>query len=210
MTEPGDRTLGIDRLTRRRYAAERRFRACGVAAIATAVLALGALLLSIVSQAATAFVQHELEIDVFFDPQRLDPAGTRDPEVLGRANYDALVLAALQQRFPEARSRRERRALKGLVSPGAAFDLRERVLVTPDLIGTSLRVSLPLSDDASAGPASPGGAKISSASCASNTNPRPQNSQDTVSEPASLMPAFTSSGPIIRSTRSIRSREHGQ
>jgi phosphate transport system permease protein len=44
--------------------------------------------------------------------------------------------------------RRERRQLHALVSTGAAFDLRDRVLADPSLVGSRQAVALPLSDDA--------------------------------------------------------------
>src|SRR3990172_2784494 len=98
MSEPGPQarldahtSAAAERRLQRRYAAERRFRFYGAAAIAIALGALGLLLGSIVFQGASAFVQHEVTLDVHFDPAILDPEGTRDRAVLSAANYPALV-----------------------------------------------------------------------------------------------------------------------
>jgi len=132
---------------RRRYAAERRFRLYGLAAIALAVLMLGLLLGSIVAKGYSAFVQTEIGLDIHFDPAVIDPAGTRDPAALAAADYARLVRTALQARFPEAESRQDRRALNDLVSSGAPFVLRDRVVADPVLIGTTATVWLSADDN---------------------------------------------------------------
>ncbi len=60
---------------RKRYAAERRFKLYGVAAIGIALGMLAVLLASIVSQGYTAFAQHDLALEIYFDPAEIDPAG---------------------------------------------------------------------------------------------------------------------------------------
>ncbi len=133
---------------RRRYAAERRFRAYGLGAIGIAMLALVVLLASVTRSGLPAFTQHELTLEIHYDAELLDPDGTRDPEVLGRADYAKPVRAALASLFPAVEGRRERRQLAGLVSKGAVFELRERVLAAPELVGTREPVRVPLSDEA--------------------------------------------------------------
>ncbi len=132
---------------RRRYAAERRFRLYGIVAIALAIGMLAVLLVSIVSRGYTAFVQTGVTLDITFDRAVIDPAGSRDPAVIGQANYDALVRDALQALFPEASSRQDRRLMMDMVSGEAYFTLRDMVLEDPDLIGTTRPVELIASDD---------------------------------------------------------------
>ena len=153
MALPVDRTrvhtsAAADRRLRRRYAAERRFKAYGLAAISLALLALTLLLASITSEGYTAFYQHAVTLEIHFAEDVLDPDGARDPEVLGAANYPALVKQALGELFPDVSGRKDLRDLAALVSSGAGFDLRRRVLENPDLVGTRQRVKLPLSADA--------------------------------------------------------------
>ncbi|HSK41695.1 MAG TPA: DUF3333 domain-containing protein, partial [Arenibaculum sp.] len=136
------------RRLRRRYAAERRFRLYGIVAIAVAIGMLAVLLTSIVTKGYTAFWQHELALEIHFDPEEIDPGGGRDMQAIAGANYQALARDALRARFPEVESRSERRALNDLLSVGAGYELRTMVMENPGLIGTRRIVELPLSDDA--------------------------------------------------------------
>jgi len=113
-----------------------------------AALILAALLGSIASKGISAFFQTEIALDVFFDPQVIDPEGTRAPDALQAANYQALVKRALEARFPDVSGRRDKQALAGLISRGAGFDLRSMVLADPTLIGTTGRYWVKSSDDA--------------------------------------------------------------
>jgi phosphate transport system permease protein len=131
----------------RRRRAERRFRFYGLMSILVAVGILGLLLASIVAKGSGAFVRSEIALEIAFDATVIDPAGSRDPAVLARADYAGLIKAALQSRFPEATSRQDRRALNALVSGAAAFRLRDRVLANPGLIGTAERIWLPAASD---------------------------------------------------------------
>jgi phosphate transport system permease protein len=131
---------------RKRHAAERRFRLIGLLAVLTALGLLALLLTTIVAQGWSAFAQTTVRLDVAFDPQTIDPDGRRDPEALSRANYAALVQAALAKAFPDVEGRSDLRALRGMISSGAPFQLRGMVLENPDIIGTTRPVWL-LADD---------------------------------------------------------------
>jgi phosphate transport system permease protein len=132
---------------RRRYAAESRFRRYGLVAIFAAVAVLSLLLFSVVSQGYTAFTQTEIALEIHCDPEVIDPAGSRDPESLTRADYQLLAKRALYELFPEVTKRREKRRLAGLVSSGAGFTLRAMVLDEPALIGRRQKVWVKSSDD---------------------------------------------------------------
>ena len=143
---PSARRQG-DRRLRKRHAAERRFRLYGLAAIVIAVATLMLLIGSIVSKGYKAFVQTEIALEITFDPEVIDPAGNRDPAALADANYQTLIRNALAEVFPEATGRRDRRALSGLISSGAAYELRRQVLADPGLIGTTRRLWFSASDE---------------------------------------------------------------
>ena len=134
---------GLDR----RYRAERRFRRFGLAAIFLGLLFLVLLLVSIVDKGYSAFQQTWIDLDVTFDEQLLDPTGQRDPAVLSAANYGGLVKDSLRDMFPDVTGRSQKRQLYGLVSGGAAFQLRNMVLKDPGLIGTTQRIRVPANDD---------------------------------------------------------------
>ncbi len=131
----------------RRYAAERRFRLYGLAAVMTGAAILLVLIGTIVANGYTAFFQTEIALEIDFDPETIDPDATRDPEVLRAANYQVLIRRAMQARFPQVTDRREKRTLSRMVSSGASLKLQDMIMVDPDLIGTSRRVWVKSSDD---------------------------------------------------------------
>ena len=91
---------------RKRYAAERRFKLYGVAAIGIALGMLAVLLASIVSQGYTAFAQHDLALEIYFDPAEIDPQGTRDPgRPVGRQLRGDSPGSRSRRVFPEVESR---------------------------------------------------------------------------------------------------------
>jgi len=129
-----------------RHAAERRFRAYGMASIIIAVIFLAVLLSSILGRGLGAFVQHEMQLSVTFDAAVLDPDATHDPKVLASADYMALVRSSMTTLFPEAADNRgARRELSALVSSGAEMVLRKMVLSDPSVIGTTKTLWVPTS-----------------------------------------------------------------
>jgi phosphate transport system permease protein len=132
---------------KKRNRAEQRFRLYGLSAIVLGLTFLAILFSSIVYNGYSAFVETYVQLDVYFDPGRLDPQGTRDPQELGRADYGGLVKATLREMFPDVKGRSDKRALYGLVSNGADFFLRDMVLADPDLIGTHQKLWVPASSE---------------------------------------------------------------
>jgi phosphate transport system permease protein len=148
MTEPKKfRDDAVRKRLRRRHRAERRFRTYGATAVGVALLALTALLGSIVGGALPAFWQHEVRLPIHFDAALLDPDG-RGAAALPDANYGALLKRTLRDRFPEYSSRSERRQLSGLLSVQAPFDLRDRLVAEPAKLGSREEMQLLLSADA--------------------------------------------------------------
>ncbi|HEY5558126.1 MAG TPA: phosphate ABC transporter permease PstA [Steroidobacteraceae bacterium] len=137
----------VERGLRRRYRAERRFRAYGLAAAVSGLLFVGFLFLSIISTGYTAFVQTTIRIDIRFDPELIDPQGSRDEDTLYSADYSGVLKQSIRERFPGVEGRRELRQLYGLISEGASFDLRDLVLGDPGLIGETREFWLLASDD---------------------------------------------------------------
>jgi phosphate transport system permease protein len=67
--------------------------------------------------------------------------------VLSTANYQALVRQSLLDLFPSVDTRQERRELYGLISPGATYHVRNRVMEDPSIIGQRIHIRIPVSDD---------------------------------------------------------------
>ncbi|HEV8443324.1 MAG TPA: DUF3333 domain-containing protein, partial [Steroidobacteraceae bacterium] len=125
----------VARSIRRRYWAERRFRAYGLGAVIAGMAFLVYLFFVIFSNGLGAFRQSELRLEVFYDPAIVDPAGTRKPDDLQSADYAAVVRAALKERFKEVEGRAAIRELTKLASGSAAFDLQRAVMRNPALVG---------------------------------------------------------------------------
>ena len=155
MTEatPGARwaSAAMKERLRRRHRAERRFRRAGAAAIGLAVAGLAVLLGSIAANGFGAFRTSEVRLDVHFDPEVFDEALAAEAEarerLLARADYGALVRDALRGIFPEVESRREVRALQGLVSSGAREVLRHAVSADPGVVGSHREIWVPADDE---------------------------------------------------------------
>jgi phosphate transport system permease protein len=137
----------VEQGLRRRYRAECRFRAYGLAAAVTGLLFVAFLFLSIISTGYTAFVQTYIRIDIRFDPELIDPEGNKDTETLRMGDYSGVFKEALREKFPQVEGRRELRQLYRLISDGSAFDLRDMVLGDPRLLGQTRELWLMASDD---------------------------------------------------------------
>ncbi len=124
----------MDRVTvglAKRYRKERRFRFFGLAAIIASLLFLALLLGSIAAKGWTAFLQTQIQLNVYFDPALLDVKN------LASANYAALVKKSVYALFPQVENRRDKRLLAQLISSGAAYELQNMVVSNPELIGTT-------------------------------------------------------------------------
>lgn len=137
----GRRDIGI----KRRYAAERRFRAYGVAAISFGLIFLLLLLGSVVSKGYTAFLQTTITVPVEFSEKIIDPNNQRatNPDVLLPANYPLLVRNALAKQLGlETSNRPAMKALMEMVSDSARIQLRTAVMADPSLIGKTVPISV--------------------------------------------------------------------
>ncbi|SIT14743.1 phosphate ABC transporter membrane protein 2, PhoT family [Roseivivax lentus] len=133
-----------DARTKKRNAAEKRFRAYGMAAIAAGMFFLVVLLGSIVTNGVTAFQQTFLQVPVYLDPEKLDKTGNRDPEEMKKVStfgykplvedavFAAVQAAGIETAFEDAGD------MDALFSASAAAQLRDRVLANPDLVGETV------------------------------------------------------------------------
>ena len=101
---PERRDIGI----KRRYAAERRFRAYGVAAISFGLIFLQSCWTTVIRNGYTAFQQTAITLPVEFTEKTIDPDNKRatDPSVLIAANYGALLRDAIVKELNINRSSR--------------------------------------------------------------------------------------------------------
>ena len=129
---------------KRRYAREGRFRLYGLLAIGVAVGFLLLLLGRIIEQGHTAFYTHSVTVPVYMDPARVDrayPQGT---------NFELLVAEQQLARMGIAddAAGTKATALRSLFSSELKFAAAARILSNPELIGQTVPITAPVSDDA--------------------------------------------------------------
>jgi len=127
---------------RKRKRSQLVLKSLGIGAISIAFSMLFLLVGSLISTGYQAFTQTHLTIEVALDPDLIDP------ENPGRGNYRQILTDTMQAKFPDVPDdRAELRKLTGILSNGAQFRIRDRVVANPDLIGQTITVTVPVSDD---------------------------------------------------------------
>ncbi|WP_074381101.1 phosphate ABC transporter permease PstA [Bartonella doshiae] len=135
---------------KRRYWAERRFRAYGLIAIFIGLFFLCALLWFVIGQGYTAFFQSEMALSVYLDEKVIDPNNQRqtNPQVLITANYPFLVRNALAAKLDlDQNDRALLRDVNRMFSDSVRVQLREMVTKNPSLIGTTQKIKVLASAD---------------------------------------------------------------
>ena len=137
--------IDYDRLARRLRARRRRGSAlkwAGLAAIVGALALLGVLLFTIVSSGWSGFFRTGIEAEVYFDPELIAPEGTTDRETIRDGDFATVIRRALESALGSDAPDDQARSLRALASSSARYDLRDRVVATPSLIGTRETVRL--------------------------------------------------------------------
>lgn len=128
--------------TAKRYAAERRFKALGFAAILITGAFLAFLMFDIIGKAIPAFTINTTTLVVTVDPTKVDSANPR------AGDYLAMVKQAWQAQFPDVTTRGDKKKLNGLISARAADALQDLVLADPAVIGKEVTMPLAFSSEA--------------------------------------------------------------
>ncbi|MDE4302592.1 phosphate ABC transporter permease PstA [Phaeobacter gallaeciensis] len=129
--------------TRKRNAAETRFKAYGIAAILVGLMMLAVLVTTIVGRGAGAFQQTFVTLNVELLESKLDKKGNRDIEDIKKVTtfgYAPLVKGAMQSMI-DARGIEtglKSKDMAGLLSKNAVAQLRAFVIENPDQIGQTV------------------------------------------------------------------------
>ncbi len=140
----------VEKGLKKRYARERRFQLYGKMAVLTGFVFLAMLLLDIITKALPAFQATEIRLDIPMDRATLEIAADAqlDQQTLENISYSGLIKKSLRASFPEVKKRKEKKKLYSLISSGAEFNLRDKIIAHPELVGeTPLTVWLPADDD---------------------------------------------------------------
>jgi phosphate transport system permease protein len=136
--------MDADPRTRRRNAAERRFRFYGLIAVTLSILALVTLLISVFGNGAGAFRQTFITVEVPLDAEKLDPKGNRNIDEMKKVTtigYGKVLQAAVVASLAQAGITSEgttNKEVGALMSKDAPADLRDRVLANPELLGQTI------------------------------------------------------------------------
>lgn len=131
----------------KRYAREKRFRAYGAISISLSLLFLVLLMVNIFSKGLPAFTSTYIKLDVVLDAQTLGITADSTPEQLRTASYNTVIQNSLQNLIPGVEDRKEKKALKSLVSGDAQYELQRMITSDPKLVGTSQSVWVLADDD---------------------------------------------------------------
>lgn len=114
----------------------------GLGAIIFAGLMLFILVASLVSTGYKAVTQTHLTVEVFVDPEEISE------DKLPKGGFREVLAAALVKEIPEMEGagRAELRELTEILSNGAQFMLRDKVVADPGLIGQTISLTVPVSD----------------------------------------------------------------
>jgi len=133
---------------KKRKAKEWRFRMWGRAAIVFALASLVWLLISLAGTGFSAFHQNFMTLDVKLEESVIAPDGSRDPQTLRGANYRKIIQDTMYELYPEVTQRKDKQELFGLTSAsGATNYVRQLVFNDPSLVGKTVTVTVPTSDN---------------------------------------------------------------
>ncbi|EBA10951.1 phosphate ABC transporter permease PstA [Roseobacter sp. CCS2] len=139
--------LASDARTKKRNAAEARFKAYGLSAIVVAMLALAILLTSVLTNGLSSFQQTFISLPIELAEERVDKQGNRDPAEMARTTtigYAPLLRAAIVAEVERQGLTTELsdKDLGDMISKEAAATVRNRVLANPDLVGETITFDL--------------------------------------------------------------------
>ena len=141
---PSKRSLyDISERTKKRNAAEGRFRLYGIIAIAIGLLMLLVLVTTIIYRGTSAFQQTFITLEVELLEKKLDKKGDRNIDDIKKVStfgYTPLLATAMQNALKEngIETDLKKKALSGMISKSAAAQMREYVLADPSVIGTTV------------------------------------------------------------------------
>ena len=141
----GKSILTEDARTKKRNAAEARFKSYGVAAIGIGLFFLVWLLWTIIQNGVPAFTQTFVTVQVELAEDKLDKNGNRDPDDLRKVStfgYKPLIGQALIAQTEGIETEVADKDLDKIISASAPAILRDAVLANPDLIGQTVEFRL--------------------------------------------------------------------
>ena len=131
----------------KRYAAERRFKLLAMLSVVVSAGVLVVLLIAMTSSGLAGFTRSEIDVTIDFPEMGL----SIDPAVLEGENAEnALRTAGLPDILQFAATRQYGPEIAAEVGGSASRDLAKKIVSDPDMLGETVTVSLPVSEDLAA------------------------------------------------------------
>ena len=137
----------VERSLKKRYRAEKRFKVAGIISISVGIAALFALFIEIVGNGMGGFFQTKIKLDIVYDAEELEIYDINNAEEIANAYYAGAIRMALREKFPDAKTRNDKRKLYSMISDGASYKLRDKVMADPSLVGKTKTYWLLADDD---------------------------------------------------------------
>lgn len=131
----------------RRYRVEHCFRWTGRLAICFGLFCVAFLFFDIISNGYSAFLQTKIRLNMDLSYEALGLDENPSAQDIKQIDFDGLLRDSIYQRFPEASGRQNLRALRGMYSTGAVYDIRDAVIENPQLIGETQQFWVSADDD---------------------------------------------------------------
>lgn len=140
----------MDKKLKVRYAKEKRFQAYGIASIVVGMSFLALLLGTIFYGGYSTFFTSEIKLSITYDPDVIGVTDLTDEDELKWADWSALLKTSLKERFPEVSGRTSTRQMNSMVSSIAEYDLKDRLLANPELLGQTEELWIMADDEVDA------------------------------------------------------------
>lgn len=147
MSKQTENLIKIQYSLKRRNRSEARFRWYGRLAVFIGLAAVATLFFDIIGKGHGAFKATYIKLEVHYDQALIDIDNLTDAEQMIAGNWQALPKVALREKFPNVSGRSDKRRLNNLLSSGAGFDLKDRLVAHPHLLGRKESIWILADDD---------------------------------------------------------------
>ena len=147
MSKQTENLIKIQYSLKRRNRSEARFRWYGRLAVFIGLAAVATLFFDIIGKGHGAFKATYIKLEVHYDQALIDIDNLTDTEQMIAGNWQALPKVALREKFPNVSGRSDKRRLNNLLSSGAGFDLKDRLVANPHLLGRKESIWILADDD---------------------------------------------------------------
>ncbi|NKB61484.1 MAG: phosphate ABC transporter permease PstA [Gammaproteobacteria bacterium] len=127
----------IKRTIAGRYRKERRFQQMGMISMVIGMMFLLWLLVTIVQDATSALRQTLVAVDISLDEDNFDQPINKAS--IKSASFGKMIKKSLRKDFPDVKKRKDKKQLYKIVSNGAEYAIRDSIIESPELIGTTHR-----------------------------------------------------------------------